>query len=279
MIQHTDFGGVGESIHFVHANGYPPACYFPLLAQFKTSYHVFAMHLRPLWPDANPKQIKDWHPLTNDFMCHIKENSSSPVIAIGHSVGAIVALRAAIAFPDYFKALILIDPVLFLPNIILIWNLARMLGLGHKVHPLIPGALKRRRIFNDLDLLFESYRQKKIFRYFDDTSLWAYIRGITVPSRVSGYELAYSPEWEVQIYDSGVSKDMDIWKNLSSLKVPTIILRGAETDTFLPQTAKRIKQLSPQIRIVTIEKSTHLVPLEKPKETFESIHSFLKEIL
>ena len=72
---------------------------------------------------------------------------------------------------------------------------------------------------------------------------------------------------------------MDLWWGLPSLKIPTLIIRGAETDTFLPQIVHRVKRTRPSTTIMTIEKSTHLVPLEKPVETFETIHDFLKENL
>ena len=279
MIPYTDFGGDGKYLHFLHANGYPPACYSPLIDFLKNHYHVRAMHLRPLWPGSNPKGIRDWHPLTDDFMLYLDNQNDRPVIAVGHSVGAIVALRAALRHPDYFQALILLDPVLFLPKFITLWNLIKAVGLVYKLHPLISGALKRRRKFEDLEKLFNSYRRKQIFRFFSDASLWAYIHGILKPSAGQNFELAYSPEWEAQIYDSGVWKDMDIWRGLPSLSVPTLIIRGAETDTFMPAVAQRVKSIRPATRIIAIEKSTHLLPLEKPQETSQAILDFLKEIL
>lgn len=278
MIPYTDFGGEGKDIHFLHANGYPPACYLPLIDLLKNHYHANAMHLRPLWPNSNPKEIRAWHPLTDDFMLYLDSFANGPFIAIGHSVGAIVALRAAIRQPKRFRALVLIDPVLFSPRLIAVWNLTKALGLGYKLHPLISGALKRRRKFDNLDNLFTSYRRKQIFRYFSDTSLWAYILGIVKQSTDQGFDLAYSPEWEAQIYYSGVWKDMDIWWGIPSLNVPTLIIRGAETDTFMPPVAHKIEKIRPDIRIISIDKSTHLVPLEKPQETYQTIHDFLEEI-
>jgi pimeloyl-ACP methyl ester carboxylesterase len=279
MIPYTDFGGDGKNLHFLHANGYPPACYLPLIELLKSQYHVSAMHLRALWPNSDPKEIRDWRPLADDFMLYLDQQADGRSIAIGHSVGAIIALRAALRRPDYFKALILMDPVLFLPNFIALWNLAKVLGLGYKLHPLINNALKRRRKFDDLGKLFAAYRRKQIFRYFSDNSLWAYIHGMVKPSGAQEFELVYSPEWEAQIYDSGIWKDMDIWRGLPDLKIPILIIRGAETDTFAQATANRFKRIRPTTEIITIEKSTHLVPLEKPQETYQTIHAFLKEIV
>lgn len=279
MIPFTDFGGEGPRIHLLHANGYPPACYLPLIDLLKNQYHVKGMHLRPLWPHSQPKEIGAWQPLTDDFLLFLDEQQNSPVIAIGHSMGAIISLRTALRRPDHFRAQILIDPVLFSPHFIATYNLIKVIGLAYKLHPLIPRALKRRRHFDDLDYLFDLYRRKRVFRYFDDAALRAYVNGIARPAASGGFELAYSPEWEARIYYTSVWRDMDLWWGLPSLKVPTLIIRGAETDTFLPPAARRIKRIRPEITIVTLDKSTHLVPLEKPQETYETIQAFLKENL
>ena len=64
-----------------------------------------------------------------------------------------------------------------------------------------------------------------------------------------------------------------------SSKVPTLFMRGAETDTFLEDAAKLVKRKQPRARVETLEKSTHLLPLERPQEVFDIMQSFLKETL
>jgi len=110
-----------------------------------------------------------------------------------------------------------------------------------------------------------------------DENLRIYIDGITKPSANGGYELAFSPEWEARIYYTGL-RDFDIWRHLPKLEVPTLFIRGAETDTFWEQAANLVKRKQPNARVETVEKSTHLLPLERPKEVFEIMQSFLKEV-
>jgi len=273
-----DHGGTGQPLHFLHANGYPPACYEPLFDLLRSQYHVFGMTLRPLWPDSKPEELRDWNPLSDDLLQFLDEQKAGPLIGMGHSIGAIVTLRAALQQPERLRALILLDPVLFLPSFIRTWNVARMLGIGHRVHPLIAGALKRRRTFDDLDTIFRGYRRREIFRYFSDESLRTFIAGIVKPKADGGYELAYSPEWEAHIYYTGVWRDMELWRGLPNLKVPTLIIRGAETDTFLEAAGRLVKRKQPKVQVVTVPQSTHLVPLERPQQVFDIMQSFLKEI-
>ena len=279
MIPHFDYGGTGAPLHFLHANGYPPDCYKPLFELLKTEYRVFGMTLRPLWPDAKMDDLEDWNPLVDDMLRFLAGHESDPVIGVGHSIGGIVTLRAALRDPDKFRALVLLDPVLFPPYFIVMWNITRSLGVGRRVYPKILGALKRRREFSDLDMVFRGYRNRDVFRYLSDENLRAYIAGITKPEADSGYELVYSPEWESHIYYTGVWRDIEIWRNLKNLTVPTLIIRGAETDTFWESTVRLVKRKQPKIRIEEISQSTHLVPLERPKEVFDIMQSFLKETL
>lgn len=275
-IPYFDLGGDGLPLHFLHANGYPPDCYKPLFELLKTQYHVFGMHLRPLWKDAKPQEIQNWHPLSDDLLRFLSDQAVGSVIGVGHSIGAMVTLRAALREPSKFRALVLIDPVLFMPGFMLRWQIVHVLGLGDSLHPLIKGAKKRRRTFDDLETVFRGYRNREIFRYMSDENLRIFIEGITRKAE-NGYELVYSPDWEAQIYRTGMH-DFDIWRDLPKLKVPTLFIRGTETDTFLEDAAKLVKRKQPRAQIEALEKSTHILPLERPQDVFEIMQSFLKSL-
>lgn len=231
------------------------------------------MYLRPLWKDSKPEELKSWHPLSDDLLQFLSSNVNEPVIGVGHSIGAIVTVRAAMREPSKFKALILIDPVLFIPPFMLLWNTLTLLGLAERLHPLIPGAKRRRRTFDDLDALYRRYRDREVFRYMSDENLRIYIEGITRKTE-NGFELVYSPDWEAQIYRTWI-QDSDIWRGLPALQVPTLFIRGAETDTFREPAAKLVKKKNPRVQVEVLEKSTHILPLERPQEVFDIMQSFL----
>ncbi len=277
-LPHFDLGGAGLPLHFIHANGYPPACYNSLFELLQSHYHVFGMLLRPLWPDSKPEEIQDWKIFSKDLLQFLGSYTSEPVIGVGHSIGAIVTLRAALKDPDRFRALILIDPVLYIPSFMARWQLVRVLGLGDRVHPLIARTQKRRRTFDNLDVVFRGYRSRSVFRYMSDEDLRRYIQGITRLESDGTYSLVYSPEWEAQVYRTAMH-DFDIWNDLPKLEVPALFIRGAETDTFMENAARLVKRKQPKAQVVMLEKSTHLLPLERPREVFEIMQSFLQEAL
>ena len=211
----VEYGGSGLPLHFLHANGYPPDCYKPLIELLQTHYHVFGLLLRPLWEDSKPEEINNWHIFSEDLIRFLSDYKTDPIIGVGHSIGATVTLRAALRDPSKFKALVLIEPVLFPWRRMVSWNFVRALGLGNRLHPNISGALKRRRTFDDLDLVFRGYRNRNVFRYMSDEHLRTYIEGITRKTD-KGYELVFSPEWEARIYYTGL-RDFDIWHDLSQV--------------------------------------------------------------
>ena len=273
-IPYFDLGGIGEPLHFLHANGYPPECYVLLLEHLKHTYRLFGMKLRPLWDGATKDDLQDWHPYSDDLLRFLSDRETGPVVGVGHSIGGIVTLRAAMREPKKFRALVLLDPVLFVPGTMYAWNFVRAIGIGEKTHPLIQTAKRRRREFNDLESVFRSYRTKSVFRYMSDESLKQYIGGITKPKADGGYELVYTPEWEAHIYMTGM-RDHDLWRGLASFDVPTLIIRGEKTDTFMPNAEKLVKKKNPKIQVHTMKNATHILPLEYPKEVAEIIKDFL----
>ena len=276
MIPFLDFGGSGETLHFLHANGYPPACYDPLLERLTTQYHTVGMLLRPLWPDGDPNAIQDWRPFSQDLLQFLEEQKYDSTIGVGHSIGGTVTLRAALQSPDRFRALVLIDPVIFPRYYMLEWVVARKLQLGGWIHPKIKGALNRRRQFDDLEKVYAGYRRREVFRYFSNENLMTFIRGMTKPNGNGGYELAISPEWEARIYYTGIWRDWDLWSNIPKLTIPTLIIRGAQTDTFWASTARAIQARNPNIQVTSIDNTTHLLPLERPEEVFDRLQTFLE---
>jgi pimeloyl-ACP methyl ester carboxylesterase len=74
-------------------------------------------------------------------------------------------------------------------------------------------------------------------------------------------------------------QDFDIWHNLPKLEIPTLIIRGMETDTFRKNAARLVKRKQPNVKIESLEKSTHILPLERPKEVFDIMQTFLEETL
>lgn len=281
-IPYTVFEGEGSLLSFSHANGYPPECYTPFLKQFTPKYHVVAPWLRPLWSDQTPKVVSNWRVFGDDllaFFAHVRERylthtpEDNKALGVGHSVGATSTLLAAMQRPDWFHALVLVEPILFLPYLSILWRVVSLLGLRYRLSPLIQGALKRKRYFQSREEMFENYRSKTVFRRISDQGLWEYVNALAWED-ACGVRLSYPPAWEARVYAIAGLCDHQIWRSVKKLKIPVLLIQGAETDAFSDRTAKKLLKRLPQSQLSVIPETGHLAPLEAPESVFQVINNF-----
>jgi pimeloyl-ACP methyl ester carboxylesterase len=200
------------------------------------------------------------------------------VIGVGHSIGAMVCLMAAIERPKDFRALVLIEPVLWPPLRGLLIRLQSPLNLIRSIHPLIRRTLKRKRIFPTREAMFTNYRKKQIFRAISDDVLRDYVEGLTQDLPDGSVELKYSPDWEARIYETSGIADGYVWGNLCRVRCPVVILRGERSQTFRRRVLWMMQKLLPDSRGFTLPAAGHLVPLESPYRTAQIVLTFLDSI-
>lgn len=76
---------------------------------------------------------------------------------------------------------------------------------------------------------------------------------------VAGVTLACPRHWEARIY---ACPPLDVWDLLGGLTVPTLGLRGAETDTLTPEAWALWRELQPRASFRELVGLGHLLPLE-----------------
>jgi len=264
-----------NKIHFIHANGFPPNAYNTLLNEISSSSSIENFLLRPLSNDKTNTidDINNWIPFYNDFIYSIKNKKN--IIGIGHSIGGNIVLRAGISHPDFFSKLILLDPTLFIPRIIFFWKIIARLNLQRYFHPWINATLSRKMSYKNHDDIFKSYRRKQVFKKIDDKNLKIYINSITQEYN-NNLKIIYSKEWEHKIYKTGLIEDNFIWKRIKNIQVPTLIIKAEHSNAFMNSAAHKINKMnSKNIKITTIQNTTHLFPLEVPKKVSKLILEFI----
>jgi pimeloyl-ACP methyl ester carboxylesterase len=150
------------------------------------------------------------------------------------------------------------------------------LNILRRVHPLIKGTLKRKRSFPDREAMFENYRVKKIFQGLSDQVLGDYVGGLALDMPDGRVGLKYSPDWEARIYETGGLADWYVWKNLSRISCPVLVIRGEQTDTLQPITFQNMVKKMVNGKGLTVPGAGHLLPLEKPHLVAEIIQDYLK---
>lgn len=266
-----NFGGQGDLIHFAHANGYPPEGYKQLFQPFLAKYKVIGSKFRPLWGEQSPEAVNSWTIYANDLIQFLDQNSFKNIIGMGHSMGGTISVEAAFKRPDLFKQLVLIDPVIFPYSYFLLTKFLPKSLLKGRL-PIAKRSAKRRYQWKSKEEVFKLWREKKVFKRFSDTSLKDFIAAAIIADEKGGVTLAYSREWETQVYLTGIY----IYKKILQLKVPVTIIRAEKTNVIPISLWKEWQKKRPDHQFIEYNNSTHLLPLEYPKELADLI---LKTVL
>ncbi len=272
--QHVQFGTGATPLHFVAANGYPPAAYTQLFMALP-EYQIHSMLLRPLWNPSPPLTLSSWFTFAEDLYDYCNK-VSAPIIGVGHSIGATLWLMAAIRYKIPLKGIVLIDPALFSRSVYMTYRILKWVKLHRVLHPLIQKTLKRQQVFASYEAAYVAYRTKSVFKQMSDASLRDYINAIFV-SREQGLSLIYDPRWEALIYETGILDDGYIWRHLPDISCPIALIRGEQSNICTLSVAKRFQQHSQQFQLITIPNAGHLVPLECPQQVAQSIQDMIAQ--
>ena len=269
-----DFGGAGPVLHLAGGNGFPPETYRPLLQPLTARYHVVSLLPRPLWSDPPPpRSLSHWRQLAGDLLAGLRQHGLSGVVAAGHSLGGVTSLLATLAEPSRFRALILLDPTLLPPRVLLGVRAMRRLGLAARL-PLVQSALRRRAAFPSAAAAYEYWRGRPLFAEWPDETVQLYARSMTEPDGSGSVRLAWPREWEARVYETVPA---DVWREVPQLEglLPVLVVRGAETDTFSAASARKFQAAVPSARMVVVEGHGHLFPHTAAEETRAILEQWL----
>lgn len=250
---------------FLHANAYPPGCYNKFLRALGEKYRITAPDQRPLWEGSEAGKLSHWSIFGDDLLEMLKSRQGKRIRVVGHSLGAIAALLAAIKKPDLFHNMVLIDPVILEST----WSRGSFFlpfFLKKKYLPIVKTAWNRRNEWQSTEEIRSHFQKKKLFQRFDPEVFEDFVQYGFIFS-AGRYQLKFPPEWEARIY----ATPPNLWKLLPKIQVPTSILRAEYSDVIGDESWKQIKRLIPSGNFYEISGAGHLIPLEKPLELAELI--------
>lgn len=271
-----DFGGSGPLMTFAPANGFPPVTYQPLLHPLTADYSVISMPPRALIEPEPPTELQSWKDtLAADMIATLQARDLRDVIGIGHSFGGIATLLAAIAEPDRFKAVILLDPTI-LPEPFMI-GMRDWQAKGEITgNPLAERASKRRYQFESHAAAYEYFKGKRLFADWPDETVRLYADSF-VPDG-DGVKLLWPREWETYYFRTLYTYTWDELPALGATGLPILLIRGGESDTFLADSADRFKEIIPATTYHVIDGHGHLFPQSAPAPTRQIITDWLQTL-
>jgi pimeloyl-ACP methyl ester carboxylesterase len=262
-----ELGGSGPVVLLSPANGFPPDTYLPALEPLLAGHRVVSLPPRAMWPDAGPAPDHPgtWVTLGEDLLAGIRKHALPPLVAVGHSFGAVASLLAAVGDPAHFRGLALLDPTILPPPIMDQLREQRLSG-EMSFRPLVQGARKRRDRFGGEAEAFAYWRGKPLFGDWPDDAVRRYTRAMLRPTGEGDFTLAWPGAWEAHYYESFYTESWDAVERLDR-SIPVLIVGGSESDTWLPEAAALFLTKLPEARHVTIPGYGHLFPQAAPEQT------------
>ncbi|MFI4919628.1 MAG: alpha/beta fold hydrolase [Legionellales bacterium] len=251
-----------EVIHFAHGNGFPSMCYKQMLDHLAGRFDccfIDKVGHNPLFPVSD-----NWHNLVLELIASIKMQANQPVIAVGHSLGGILSLLAALEQPELFKAVIMLDsPIIgrIKSNMV---QLAKSLGVIDRITP-AHRTKGRREYWQNHEQLISYLRSRPLFKTFTDECLNDYINyGLELNE--DGYYLRFDRHIEYQIYRT-IPHVLPNYEG--KLSVPSALIYG-DKSTVVDKMDVRYMQQYFNMKVFQT-KGTHLFPMEHPKAVADQI--------
>lgn len=266
----TDIGGEGPLLVLTHANGFPPETYGTVIEALIPFFRVSTFAHRPLWSPQDPRELSTWGPMADDLATAVRERAGEPVVAVGHSLGGVLCAMAAARNPELFRALVLLDPVIFTGLRAFFWGWMKRLGQAHRF-PLVDGAVNRRDSWPDRSVVRASWSRKTVFKKWDSRVFEDYLESGVIDGPEGSVMLRYPKNWEARLFEICPH---DEWPSLRSVSAPTLVVRGETSDTLTPGAARRMAREMPDARVVELEGTSHFLPMEKPEEIVRLVIDF-----
>ena len=268
--QYQRFGNGNQPIIFCHANGFHPDTYREFFDHFPDDISIFAPFNRALWGTHSPPTSASMKLFGEDTVELCEKHLTSPVTAIGHSLGGATLLFAALKNPNLFKKLILIDPL-----IIPLTNRIEVILSLFVRNPLVKKAKKRRTCFDSKDTIFNIYKNKPLFHSFTEMSLKNYIDASFKKTKQGQFELTYDKYWEASTFNINRFDYIYFWKQLEHIQLPVTILKASHQSILFRRTRSLLHRRKSQWGIETVPDSGHLMPMENPVATIQAILAHL----
>lgn len=247
------------NIVFSHSNGFTAQTYRHFIEQLSpyqvSNFDNIGMSEWTNWLDFVPQLIQ-----------HIEDNHQQPVIGLGHSLGAAITFFAAEKRPDLFSKIIIIEPPIFgFRKRFLFW-LFTQIGIADRFSP-AGAAARRRDFFESREAVYESLRNKGIFKRFDETCFQDYI-DYGWKEEANGVTLAFPKALEAELF----RKPPFFFKH-PKFEMPVHFIYSKHFKTLEKSDINWWKKTFTNINYHEFD-GGHMFPLEKPKETA----TFLKSL-
>lgn len=227
-----DFGGEGPGLLMAHATGLHGAVWSPVAGHLN-GWHCWGLDLRGHGDSPLPAgDDLHWSGFGRDVQ-RVVEFIGGPVLGVGHSLGGMALLMAAMDAPELFSALVLYEPALRMETEALDPAASELQSM------MVNAAAGRRSRFDTRPEALSNYAVKRPFCDIQAAALYAYVQHGFRDTPDGAVELKCRPSVEAQIFAR--THEHDALRKLHHLRCPIAVIRGEYTN---PQQAHSAESLA-----------------------------------
>ena len=249
---------------------------------FDNDHHVWdelapelASYYRTLAMDHRGHGDSAWHPegdyapevLLQDVEAVLKHLGIERLVLVGHSLGGRVAMRFAGAHPEMMAGLVVVDVG---PDIDR-RGVTRISMETQSAESSYPSVHQFEQV---LATRYPVTHRDTVARL---AKLWVREKddGTFEPKTDPGFMLGRQKISVEEAHKWAERDSAELWKILEGISCPTLVVRGAASDIFDPETADRMAEVLPKGRLDVIARASHSVMLDNPAAFLTSIKGFV----
>ncbi|GGE43389.1 alpha/beta fold hydrolase [Actibacterium pelagium] len=241
--------GNGPPVLCLHCSSSHSGQFKPLIQSLQDRFTVFAPDVHGYGgSDAFPKDGNPWFYHDLKVIEALLEQFTEPAHIVGHSLGGALGYMAAQRWPDRFKSVTLIEPVLFM---LLAQANSPFIAEGHYATSMVHGHLH-------LKLPEEAARSFMDF-WADEGAFDA------APEHVQDYVVAtvsrVADDWAGMLPNLPGTPKLEA---VSQLTLPTLLMRGGATRRSAAAIVELLSERLPNAQLVEMEGMTHMAAATHP---------------
>jgi len=261
-VPHVRVAGTGPAVVCLHANASSSAQWRHLSELLAPRFQVIAPDLygagaTPDWPSDRVIALADEVALLEPILA----GTRPPLVLVGHSYGAAVALKAALAAPHRIGALVVYEPTLFA----LIDEASPPPNDGDGIRRAVADAAAA------LDAGDRFGAARSFIDYWSGDGAWAAIPEQKKPQVAA--QVANVRRWEHALF-----RESTPLAAFAALDVPVLYLTGGRSTASARGVARLLAPVLPRVEVVEFAKLGHMGPVTDPEPVDAVVAAFLDRV-
>ena len=255
------------SVVMFHAVGMHSQIWNNAARDLAQDYHVYSFDLRGHGDTEHPEGGYTFQQIGEDTASVIQTMGLEGSIGIGHSAGGMSMLIADSLVPGIVSKGVLVDTR--------VGDSPMALLSPEEQKTRMTRTLQKRTVWESREVMYEAYRDRRVFKPWTDEVFSDYIEGNTRPMEDGRVELKCNPVVEETFYES--RRGLDTSQVLRGLGGEYVLLVGAYKGAQTSEDAavQHLTRETKGFHLKELGAGSHFVPMEYPDLVLKEIRNFI----